>query len=487
MQTYPSSMFPVNCLPAELQNTIWTVEQSVQSPIPLIVASTFSTMAIACQGLIDVRMPTGQIAPTSMFFITTAESGERKSATDRLLNAPILALQSHWAAAAAERDQDLAAALDLWQLEHRAVESRLRRAIKRGQPAEELRAVFKEHARQKPQASPLPHILYSDTTPEALLFNLHKAWPYAALVSSEGSTVLSGPALRQIGLLNELWDGSGAIRVDRKTEPSFVLQDARLSLSIMLQRKPFEQFLNRNRGEAWETGFLSRALIAEPLSRQGSRFDYGQQASMDGTGLQWFHARADELLRKALEVRHAQQPRELLDFTPEAAAEWRQFANWVEGRLAPGGNFDDIRGFASKLTNNMSRLAAVMHYFCGGHGPIGVDATRAAISVADWYATEFKRLFGSVEGWATRANHGRLLADWLWRRYKSGGGPDCSFNELYRCGPNPLRKRADLELALEVMQAHGAILIFRNSKPSFVRLVMPSPLPPVVMPQALTA
>lgn len=485
MNPHNSQLFPLNSLPVEIQNTVWTVERAVQSPVPLIAASTLSAMAIACQGLVDVQMPTGQVAPTSLFFITTAESGERKSATDRMLTQSISQLQSKWAAAAVDLEKDFANAMELWRVEHSAIEAKLRRAIKRNQPCDDLRAVFLEHARYKPLPAQNPRVIYSDTTIEAMLQNMHVTWPYAALVSSEGSGVLSGHAMRQIGVLNSLWDGSEGIRVDRKTEASFTLQNARLSMSIMVQRKPFEQFLSRNHGEAWETGLLSRTLVAEPLSRQGSRIDYGPQVQGEGTDLEWFHARVGELIQQTVAARNAQRPRELLSFTPEAATEWRQFANQIEGQLTPGGYFDDVRGFASKLTNNMSRLAAVMHYFCGRPGPIDLDTTRSAIALATWYATEFKQLFGAVEGFAIREDLGRLLVDWLWRRFKRNGLIDCPIDEIYHYGPSKVRKRAALEIAIQDPQAKNLIQVFWQSKPAFVRLVAPTQLPIGTTPYAV--
>ena len=103
-----SNRYPLDWMPESLRQVIWAAEAQAQSPIPLIAASTFSTMSTACQGLIDVAMPTGQLAPTSLFFLTSAESGERKTATDRLLNAPVLELDAAWSELAGTECSDLA-------------------------------------------------------------------------------------------------------------------------------------------------------------------------------------------------------------------------------------------------------------------------------------------------------------------------------------------------------------------------------------------
>lgn len=463
--------YPIAALPDAVQQAIWAAEAAVQSPIPLIAASALSTMATACQGLVDVAMPNGQIAPVSLFFITSAESGERKTATDKLLSKAILEAQARWAAEGDFARAAFAADLEIWQIEHGVLESNFKRALKKRLSCAELREELTRHAQQRPQPPAVPRLLYSDTTMEALLLSLHSGWPCGALTSSEGSSLLNGHAMRHLGVANELWDGSADIRVDRKTGPSFALKDARLSLSVMVQHGPIVEFVSRNRGEAGDIGFLARALIAEPQSTQGTRRVDGHPGALGEAALHRFHERVSQLLEKSRRAHSEGLPRKILTFSPEAASTFLHFASWVESQLGPQGNFSAIRGFASKLTNHMARLAAVIHYFGENAGPINIESTMAAIRLAEWYAGEQRRLLGADDPIAARQEYARLLYEWLVRDSQRRMTTDCRLNDLYNLGPNKLRRRAKLNIALDELQSQGRIQVYRGAKPAFVRLM----------------
>lgn len=450
----------------------------MQSPIPLITASALSTLSMACQGLIDVVMPTGQKAPVSLFFLTSAESGERKTATDRILTAPVLKLQADWDLEAQAERADLATRLQLWEIERGVIEAKLKRALKRNQPCDELKAQFAAHQKTKPELRQVPHLIYADTTAEAMLANMQATWPHAALISDEGSCILGGHALRHLGVVNQIWDGVDTIRVDRKTGGSFTLEGARLSLAIMAQKAPLDAFAQRKDGEAMETGFLARLLVAEPISRQGTRHANGDNNEIGQAALNEFYARIRELLIFSRQHHSEGRPKTTLEFSPEATAMWRHFAAWVESQLGAGGLYEDIRGFASKLTNHMSRLAALIHFFQGSGTPIDAASTSCAIKLADWYALEFKRLFGTGDPMVIQQQYGDLLWNWLYPQFQKYARYDFFLTDLYKLAPKKLRKRAELDIAMNNLCARNMAQIYRNSKPAFLRII-PPPAPPV--------
>ena len=468
-----SHAFPVNTLPETLLQAIWAVESQVQSPIPLITASALSTLSMASQGLIDVAMPTGQVAPVSLFFLTSAESGERKTATDRILTAPVSALQSEWAIETQAARVNLATRLQLWEIERGVIEGKLRRALKKNQPCEDLKSQFAAHQNAKPEPRQVPHLIYADTTVEAMLANMHSTWPHAALVSDEGGSILGGHALRHLGVINPIWDGVDTIRVDRKTGGSFALEGARLSLAVMAQRAPLDAFARRKDGEAMEIGFLARLLVAEPMSRQGTRRAHSSINEIGQAALNVFHARIRELLQSSRQSHAEGRPRTTLHFNPEATAKWLHFAAWVENQLGPGGLFEDVRGFASKLTNHMSRLAALIHFSQGSGTPIDAASTDCAIQLAHWYALEFKRLFGADDPVVIQQRYGDQLLNWLHRQYQQRGHQDFILTDLYRLAPRKLRKRADLDIAINDLCARNLAQIYRNAKPAFLRIIPP--------------
>lgn len=61
----------------------------IQAPDALVAGSVLTAMSMACQGNIDVLLPTGLIRPPSLFFAMFGQSGERKTTVDNLVCTPI--------------------------------------------------------------------------------------------------------------------------------------------------------------------------------------------------------------------------------------------------------------------------------------------------------------------------------------------------------------------------------------------------------------
>lgn len=77
--------------------------------------------------------------------------------------------------------------------------------------------------------------------------------------------------MRNLGLLNVLWDG-GSHSVGRRTSESFTVKGARLTVALQIQEMTLRKASSNNPGGlARGTGFLARFLIAWPESTQGYR------------------------------------------------------------------------------------------------------------------------------------------------------------------------------------------------------------------------
>lgn len=205
------SISPEHNLPPLLKDVVFEVQGQVKAPMPLVVSSALAAVSVACQGIADVRRMESLEGPISLWFLSIAESGERKTTVDNLFMRPI-------------RDF---------------------------------------------QASNDRRILYSDTSIEALVHSL-KDQPSAGLVSDEGSSVFNGQAITAFGTLNTLW-GGGELPVDRRGAKPFTIRDARLTVALMAQPDAFRKFLDCKGKEARDTGFLARCLVSQPFSTQGFR------------------------------------------------------------------------------------------------------------------------------------------------------------------------------------------------------------------------
>ncbi len=79
----PGEPYPVHAL-GPLGDAVKAAQDVTQAPIGIAAQSALSVASLAVQGFADVETLGGNV-PCSLFCLTIAESGERKSSCDRLL------------------------------------------------------------------------------------------------------------------------------------------------------------------------------------------------------------------------------------------------------------------------------------------------------------------------------------------------------------------------------------------------------------------
>ena len=88
-QNYPplpgrEGFFP-NYMPLPLLSAaVDEAQNNIKAPRPLIFSTALAAIAVAIQGLFDVRKPNGQRVPLSLMLLTIANSGERKSTVENV-------------------------------------------------------------------------------------------------------------------------------------------------------------------------------------------------------------------------------------------------------------------------------------------------------------------------------------------------------------------------------------------------------------------
>src|SRR5947199_401245 len=81
--------FPIDALGPVLGPAAKAISDRVQAALAMSGQSVLAAAALAVQGHANVELPTGQIRPISEFFVSIAESGDRKSSCDELALAPV--------------------------------------------------------------------------------------------------------------------------------------------------------------------------------------------------------------------------------------------------------------------------------------------------------------------------------------------------------------------------------------------------------------
>ena len=265
--------------------------------------------------------------------------------------------------------------------------------------------------------------------------------------------------MRNLALLNKLWDG-GRYQSDRADEDrSRDVRGARLTMGLMLQELTLRAFFDQSKGLARGSGFLARFLVAWPDSTMGTR-SYSPPV-VGSPALSAFNRRVTELLNQPVPIdADGILTPPILPLTLEAKTAWVEFHDAIESELRSGGELYDVRDVASKSADNAARLAALFQVFEHGMGgAVGLDCFESASRIAAWHLNESRRFFGELALPAELANAARLDT-WLieyCRRERTHVVPrrDVQRNVT----PVHLRQNAALEDALRELIEAGRVLL----------------------------
>lgn len=467
MNSYSTFQSVLNTLPDELKQTIYCVEQAVQSPLPLITTSLLSSLSSAVQGYIDIETVYGAVQPVSIFSLVIAESGERKSSTDRLLSKPLLALDMEEQSAL--RRQHAKTKIDqiAWDAKYKALEKQLQRAIQ--SDPEEIRAIkdaLVDLWECKPDLMEATPTILNDVTSAALLQTLAGNGKVVTLASSDAGNLFSRTNMDFMSSVNQIWDGED-VTVARKTGNQ-VINNGRLTLSLMVQPSVLMRTLERKDNLLRMSGYLARMLVTMPLSTQGHRLNFA--TSQDDTHLKRFHHRLMRLAKESI-LHQAAQQRVTLKFTPEATKVMQDFYRVVEVELREKASLASIRDAGSKIVDNATRIAALIHAYQHGASSTEVDANTAAAAchLSTFYLGEFATVFGEKTVQQQAEENGNLLHQWLQKNGYAVGGHTVTLTMLMRYGPYRIRKRADLDLAIDALCRKGVLEFYPYGKPAYVR------------------
>ena len=447
--------YPIDALPDTIRAAVEEVAGFVKAPIPMVASSALAALSLAAQAHIDAKRAEKLQGPVGLFLLTIADSGERKSTCDGFFVSAIRQHQEEQAEAAKPAMKEYKAAITAWEAERDGIVSAIKQAAKSNKPVSgkdtrALRADLAELEHDKPEPPRVPTLLLGDETPENLAWRLAKHWPSAGVVSAEAGLIFGAhgmgkdSVMRNLGLLNILWDG-GSHSVGRRTSESFTVTGARLTVALQIQEMTLRSFFDRSGGLARGTGFLARFLIAWPESTQGYR--PFTEAPSNWPHLAAFHQRIAAILANPvpMDVDGALSPA-LMMLAPEAKAAWVAFHDAIEVELARGGKLYDVRDVASKSADNAARLGALFQMFEHGMGgAVGLECFESASRVAAWHLHESRRFFGELALPMELANAQRLDG-WLIEYCRRQGTHLVRKNHTRQHGP--LREGAALDAAI---------------------------------------
>jgi hypothetical protein len=448
----PADPFPVDALGNVLGAAARAIHDRVQAPMAICGNSVLGAANLSVQGHGDVALPIGpgQAKPVSSYFITIAESGERKSECDK---------QALWPIRARERAlRDMHdAELPTYLNDKAAWEKARDHAVKKGAGDRgRIRAAL-DALGPAPSRALQPMLTCEEPTIEGLHKLFAIGWPSLGLFTAEGGQFIGGHGmsddakLRTAANLSTLWDGEPIKRV-RATDATVIMPGRRLSLHLMAQSAVANIWF-RDHLLAGQ-GLLSRLLMSQPDSAAGTRLPHDEKPETD-RDLKRYGARLLSILETPLPLAPGKtnelQPR-LLTLSVAARRLWLEFDKCKEAAICAGGVYDSIRPLASKLPEHAARLAAELTLVRDiDSGEIAVAEMAAGIVLAQHYAAETLRLHGGSRVVAELGLAQQAL-DWMLAHWR---GTAISLPDLYQYGPNAIRDAATARNIVAILEDHG--------------------------------
>lgn len=447
----PGEPYPVHAL-GPLRTAVQAVQDVTQAPVGIAAQSALSVASLAVQGFANVETLGGD-APCSLFCLTIAESGERKSSCDRLLVKGVRDFERAQAETFRAAMADHEVAREIWA-------GKRKRLMGEAAGADKLKATAAEADLRAlgPQPRPplYPNVTAQEPTFEGLLKLYQIGRPALGLFSDEAGGFIGGHAmnndnkLKTIAGLSQLWNGDTVNRI-RSGDGASDYPGRRLAMHLMAQPVAARPLLADP--QASGQGFLARFLITEPPSVIGTRLRRGHDPASD-LALSAFTARLSAILHTAMPT--GENPQELTPLRlvlSHRAREllWR-FYEAVEVAQAPGKVMEHVRAYGSKAAEQAARIAGVLTLWADLDAPeVTPQAMSWGIELAQFYLTEARRLAesGLISEETAKAER---LRQWL---LTSWTHDTVTPRDILRLGPNALRESKALAGPLAMLERHG--------------------------------
>jgi hypothetical protein len=431
----PAEPYPISALGKKLAAVVSIVEKTVKAPSAIVAHSFLSGASVCVQGVANLELHGGTV-PLSDFFLTVAESGERKSATDNHAKRPHLMWQK-------EEYKRYHEALTQYKKDLSAYEKSLR-------PSKE----GDNEALPEPVAPRMPVLFTEDPTFEGLFKLLDTGLPSVGVFSDEGGRLLGGHAmnadnrLKTVAGLSKSWDGADIDRV-RAGDGSKILYGRRVSVHLMVQPGVAASFFDD--GVSADQGILSRFLTAHPESMKGTRF-YVDADLRNDPAMLTYSGTVDRLLRAwKWDAQTGELDLEIIKLSPDARQMWISYHDLIERQQAPDGAYRPITAFASKAAEHAARLAGIIQLFDNPEAnEIGFDYMRYGIELVDFYLSEAIRLKQLAA-----ENQDLILSERLLEWFKAEGLRQIYPVKIYQEGPAVIRNKAKALPIVKILEDHG--------------------------------
>lgn len=431
--------YPVSSLGKILSPAAAAIIECAKVPDAIAAQSILAAAALVVQGFANIEVD-GRIYPLSLFALTIAESGDRKSAADAIALKPHSDAQK----AALENYQnelnDYNKSLIAYEVEINNIKKL------KGVSQDERSKLLKETIEPQPPLNPT--LIVQEPSLEGLQKSFEIGISSQGLFNDEGGQFFGGyamntdNALKSMAGISKLWDGKEITRT--RASESITLYDKRLSVHLMAQPIVAEKVLRDPvlQGQ----GFIPRFLLSWPVSIAGSRFYERKNALEDPRIINYIEVMGN-LINKALSNENLR----MIELSDNAMSLWIEAHDDIERKLGQNGEFADIKATGSKAADNILRIAGVLSLVENPETKIIKEEHMFnAITLGAYYQYEALRLTteNKLNLVLPRAQY---LLDWLQDLNKNFHRTIFSTRDIYRNAPHHTKIKSKREPAMELI------------------------------------
>ena len=363
----PATPYPVDELGDLLGGAARAIHDKVQAPLAICGTAVLAAAALATQGFADVVLPTGQRRPLSLYFVSIAATGERKTCTDHEALAPVEERERELRARPRSRPgRPTKSPLAAWKAERQAIlaDKKLKGRRRQGGRAEGPRpdaggAAGADADRTRADLrGPVPAA--RDGPPERRrVLGRGRAVHRRARHERRQQAEDRGRPVRPVG------QGASVKRL-RAGDGAVILPGRRVSLHLMAQPDVAELLL----GDPLlaEQGLLSRLLVTAPDTMAGQR-RWREPKPESDAALARYQRTCSAILRRPLPPRVDERPASpsrtsshprALPLSAEARALWIELADHCERRWRRAASSSRSGRTPTSCPEQAARVAGVL-------------------------------------------------------------------------------------------------------------------------------
>ncbi len=445
--------FPIEAMGELLSNAAKAIHDKTQAPLVMCAQSVLVAAATITQAHINIEIRPGQIRPTNIFGLCIAESGERKSAVDKIAMEPINDFQNMLREHYSKNYLDWKNANDVYEKER----SNILNKDKIHKTPEQKQSALK--ALGPPPEKPLkPEILSGEPTIEGLLNHLSQSLPFHCVASDDAGEFFGGHSfkddarLRTIATLSKLWDGADLSPRLRATGINPYLAGRRVSMVLLAQQDVAIPFISDRLNKS--QGITARFLCTYPKSTQGKRDPKRKPSVESDIALKNYSRQFLNLLNRPLptkpETANELKPR-IININSDAWPLIHHYEISIESKLGETGELSHISGTANKSCENAIRIAAVIAFFDNPDiTELSKEAIAKGLSLGQFYLEEASRLYDAGE-----VNEEDRKLSKLFKWLQKWAFEYVSIADIQQRGPAELRKREKLLPLIDTLEESG--------------------------------